>query len=172
MCGDYKWNILCGKIWFYFKARGGKSTKYWGKWILHKGRWEKCDTLCQEVNKKITVIWPAHDKLAKYTIIHCTITLVTHWWSRVARLAHQDRRTQNCWSWRSRGECSRHYSPHRGWYLNDRRGDIHRWQTVWVASLKSVSVFSFSLVYFIWWEQRNLSLQHYCYSRKWRSLPS
>lgn len=54
---------------------------------------------------------------------HCTITVFTHWWSTVAHLVHQGRRTQNCWSWQSRGECSRHYLPHRDWSLNERRGE-------------------------------------------------
>lgn len=79
-----------------------------------------------------------------------TVTVVTHWWSRVAHLVHQGRHTQSCWSWQSRGECSRHYWPHRGWYLQKRRGNIHnRHQTVW-------GVYSTAFLPLVWFIRRHV----------------
>lgn len=69
------------------------------------------------------------------------VRVVTHWWSRVACLVHQGRRTQNCWSWRSRGECSHHYLPHRGWYLNERRRNIHTCPQTVLCSIRSFVLF-------------------------------
>lgn len=56
-----------------------------------------------------------------YTHAHRQVGDITHWWNRAYCQAHQGRHTQNCWSWRSRGEYSPRCSPHRGSYLQGER---------------------------------------------------